>query len=578
MELRDYQKDCLARIRDAECRGVRRQVVVHPTGAGKTVVFASLIREKLAAGSGLRALVLAHRDELIEQACRKLVTVWPESRGLVGVVKAERDDLGARIAVASVQSLCRPARLAAYAEWGLPLVTVTDEAHHSPARSYLRIYEALSLLPGQDIGGRLHLGVTATPDRLDKVGLKHVFEEVVHALTISFLIESGYLVPVRGVLVPVDIDLDQARVDPETGDFTDASLARVVESPEVIEAIAKAWLERGEGRQTVAFTPSVASARMLAEALRSAGVAAAWVSGETPEEERRRTLQRFADGEITVVVNCGVLTEGYDCPEMSCVLVARPTKSRALYQQMVGRGLRLAPWIGKADCLVLDVAGSSLKHKLVTVASLEGKEPGEPASSSSEEGEERGRGRRLTVYTGAEKVVGMITGFGWHKLREDFFALLAPSVNQALGVKRGRDGDWVAFVKDLSREGSASWEIVAKGPDRGYVFGAAEGRAALVGDPRLLREDARWRGLPPSEQQISFLQILAERRGVRDFEPPRTRGEASDLITKWRLEDVLAPPTEGQAALLRRRGLWEPGLTRKEAARRIARWSAGTAG
>lgn len=573
-ELRPYQKECIDKINAAKERGVYRPLVVHPTGSGKTLIFSNLIKSLFESNPASRALVLAHRDELIQQARDKLLTVWPEAAPLVGVVKAEQNEVGSKITVASVQSLYQPARLEAYVEHGLPELTVTDEAHRSPANSYKRIYEALFLLPGQDTGGRVHLGATATPDRLDRIGLKHVFDEVVHALTIGFLIESGYLVPVRGVLVNVGVDLDGAAVNPETEDFSDSSLARVMESPAIVEAIARAWVEKGENRKTVAFTPSVRMAGELAEALRGMGAAAAFVSGETPEDERRELLRKFSDGEIQVLANCSVLTEGWDEPSVECILMARPTKSRALYQQILGRGLRPAPWAGKADCLVLDVVGNSLKHRLVTAASLEGREPGGAAEAPEREPGGEPKPRRLTLYAGAEKVVGLVTGFGWLKMKEDLFALYASDRNVAVLVRR-KNGSWQALVKDFNVEGLAGVRVLSEGPDRGYVFGAAENFAATIGDPRLLREDREWRGRPPSEAQIRFLERLAERRGLRGFAPPETRGEASDLITKWRLEELLAGPTERQVFALKRAGLWEPGLTRMEASRRLARVGAG---
>lgn len=240
LALRPYQKECLEKIDGARKRGVFRPLVVHPTGAGKTVIMSSLIKKTFEKNPDVRTLVLAHREELIQQARDKLLTVWPDAAPLIGVVKALHNEVDSKITVASVQSLCREARLKAYIRHGLPELVVTDEAHHATARTYMRIYEALSLLPGQDTGGRMHLGVTATPDRLDKVGLKHVFDEVVHALTIGYLTELGYLVPARGVLVNVGVDLDAASVNQNTGDFTDNSLAKVMESPEVLEAIARA--------------------------------------------------------------------------------------------------------------------------------------------------------------------------------------------------------------------------------------------------------------------------------------------------------------------------------------------------
>ena len=924
-ELRPYQKECIDKVNAAKERGVYRPLVVHPTGAGKTIIMSALIKSLFESASSSRALVLAHRDELIQQARDKLLTVWPEAAPLVGVVKAEQNEVGSKITVASVQSLHQPARLEAYVGHGLPELTVTDECfpagtlvderpietlkpgdvvtafdpdsgkfvprrvvrvfcrpytgplirivagtceiiatfnhpfltqhgwvpagklkagdavltfvygsgrcwngqefessgclspmreseasfkecsgislptvpirrgeskeigcctvqqlregssferrgqealfenrtcllfesvyesgyqenfigndgedkpkmcfgadeekepyvlsrsenqshsvtarpgrletpnarrqrssvalgtentgrcvglaygsvrshrictntgiptilpdrycipgnenrcrsgwqfaqgfegtgarctqgsfsrwtrvdhvevyeqgilrkpggvcsegvvynleiehphtfvangfvvhncHHATASTYRRIYETLSLLPGQDTGGRVHLGVTATPDRLDKVGLKTVFDSVVHVLTISFLIESGYLIPVRGILVNVGVDLDGAAVNPETGDFSDSSLARVMESPAVIEAIARAWVEKGENRKTVAFTPSVRMAGELAEALRGMGAAAAFVSGETPEVERRELLRKFSDGEIQVLCNVNVLSEGFDCPDVECILMARPTKSRALYQQILGRGLRPAPWAGKADCLVLDVVGNSLKHRLVTAASLEGREPGGAAEAPEREPGGEPKPRRLMLYAGAEKVVGLVTGFGWLKMKEDLFALYASDRNVAVLVRR-KNGSWQALAKDFNVEGLAGVRVLSEGPDQGYVFGAAENFAAAIGDPRLLREDREWRGRPPSEAQIGFLERLAERRGLRGFAPPETRGEASDLITKWRLEELLAGPTERQIFALKRAGLWEPGLTKTEASRRLARVRAG---
>ncbi|MGB9825482.1 MAG: hypothetical protein ACPLRU_02305, partial [Desulfofundulus sp.] len=217
-----------------------------------------------------------------------------------------------------------------------------------------------------------------------------------------------------------------------------------------------------------------------------------------------------------------------------------------------------------------DVVGNSLKHKLVTVASLEGKEPGTGTETSERESGDEPKPRRVTLYAGTEKVVGLVTGFGWLKMREDLFALYASDRNVAVLVRK-KGGIWQALAKDFSVEGMAGVQVLLEGPDRGYVFGAAENFAAAIGDPRLLREDREWRQKPPSEAQIGFLERMAARRGLRDFVSPATRGEASDLITKWRLEELLAPPTERQVYALKRAGLWEPGLTKIEASRRIVR-------
>jgi len=155
-------------------------------------------------------------------------------------------------------------------------------------------------------------------------------------------------------------------------------------------------------------------------------------------------------------------------------------------------------------------------------------------------------------------------------MREDFFALYASDRNVAVMVRR-KNGLWQAMAKDFGVEGMAGVQVLSEGPDKGYVFGAAENYAAIIGDSRLLREDREWRSKPPSEAQVGLLERLAARRGIRDFEVPSTRGEASDLITKWHLEELLAGPTERQVFALKRPGMWEPGLTKMEASRRLAR-------
>lgn len=307
----------------------------------------------------------------------------------------------------------------------------------------------------------------------------------------------------------------------------------------------------------------------LAEALRGMGVAAEAVSGETPEAERREILRRFADGDIRVVTNAQVLTEGFDVPEVSCILMARPTKSRALYQQAVGRGLRPAPWAGKADCLILDVVGNSERHKLITLASLNGRDLPEEKERKTGEGSSERESRNITLYAGVEKTVGLLTGFGWVKVMNGM-ALYASDVNVALLVYR-KNGVWRAVRKDFNKEGMAGVKVLAEGPDRGYVFGAAENEAARIGSPKLLRDDAGWRSLPPSEGQLKLISRFMAKKGLKNFNPPETRGEASDLITAWKLHEMLKAPTARQKYFLKQAGAWEEGLTRYEASRRIAR-------
>lgn len=580
MELRGYQKTCIERINAAKDRGVFRPVAVLPTGAGKTIIFSSLIKNLFETAPDSRALVLAHRDELIQQAQDKLFTIWPDAQKYTGVVKAERNEVDSKITVASVQSLTRSARLEAYAGHGLPDLVVTDECQHSPAASYINLYRGLSLLPDQDIGGRLHLGVTATPDRLDKLGLNHIYDEVVHAQTINFMIESGYLVPIQGKLVGLDIDLDSVSLNFAGDDFSETSLAKVMVDPRVINAIADAWVEKGENRKTAAFVPSVQIAEDLAEVLRGKGISAESISSYTPEATRKDILRKFSDGEIQFICNVNILTEGWDEPSVDCILMARPTKSRALYQQIVGRGLRPAPWVGKADCLVLDIVGNTVRHKLVTCTSLVGLDPSENTREETEDAVEadttpRHQKQEIPIYSGVDKVVGMLSGFGWLELKPNVHALYAYSpsraINTAVVISPALGGGWRATAKNFNIIGSPGVQVIAEGPDRGYVFGMAEDYALLIGTDvdGLLRDDSDWRRLPPTPKQMELIKKL--RSPEEQSRPyPASRGAAADLITQLRLLKMLEPATPRQVYALRKAGLWEPGLTKVEATRLIA--------
>lgn len=407
LTLRDYQSDALARIAAAETRGVRKQLVVMATGLGKTIVFASLARSRPG-----RVLVLAHRDELVAQAAAKLAEVWPElaatpaaSRLMVetghghaarlsvlgqgpqlGVVKAKADDCGADVVVASVQTLAAAGgkRLARLATSGPFDLVVIDEAHHATAPSYVAVCDALGAGHDEDCSiatcphpaapGPLLVGVTATPDRGDGLGLDGVFGEIVANRDILWGIKAGYLAQLRALRVEVEhLDLGQVRV--RQGDYVAGDAGRALEEAGGPRQIVAAWMEHALGRRTLVFTPTVATAEQTAAEFAAAGIRSGIVHGGTPLDERRAVLAAYSAGEIDVLCNCAVLTEGYDEPRTDCIVVARMTKSRALYTQMVGRGTRRHP--EKDDCLVLDVVGMSRDHSLVTVPSLFGL--GDPA-------------------------------------------------------------------------------------------------------------------------------------------------------------------------------------------------------
>lgn len=345
-------------------RGVQRPAVVLPTGAGKTVVFSDIAERWVSANrmsAKQRVLVLAHREELIEQAAGKLRTMAPHLR--VGVVKAERDNCTADVIVASVQTLRNEKRRNRIVHVGLVIV---DECHHGVADTYRLILEHYGCF--NEHGARA-LGVTATMTRSDELALGDVWQEVVYVKDIQEMVESGYLVRPRGKLLKVD-DLDLSKVRKQAGDFSDGALGKALEDSLAPRAVAAGYREHAADRQGILFAPTVHCAEVYGEALADEGFKAEIVHGKMPAVARRDALDRFRRGDTQILSNCMVLTEGTDLPMASAIVVGRPTKSAGLFVQMVGRGLRL--WPGKDDALVLVVAGKAVKHSLTTPVELFG--------------------------------------------------------------------------------------------------------------------------------------------------------------------------------------------------------------
>jgi superfamily II DNA or RNA helicase len=358
--LRPYQAEALVRVREAYKAGKRRVIVSLPTGTGKTVVFAHfphVLKMKK------RLLVLAHREELLVQAQDKF-------RSIDSDLKVEIEQAGARasadakVVVASVPTLARSgSRLSQLRPDDFSIIVV-DEAHHAVAPSYRRIFDHFGLFdPGTS---RYLVGFTATPRRGDKQGLGEVFEEVCYARDMREMIAGRYLCPIAGWRVDTDLSLDNVKI--RHGDFVESQLARVVNTPARNTLLVKAYEDFARGRRAIIFCVDVAHAKNVQQAFAKAGIRAAAVWGELPRDERRGTLAAFSAGEIDVVTNCNLLTEGFDEPRVDCVIMARPTRSKLLYAQMVGRGTRLHP--DKTDLMVIDVADNSRTHQLPGLHSL----------------------------------------------------------------------------------------------------------------------------------------------------------------------------------------------------------------
>jgi superfamily II DNA or RNA helicase len=340
---RPYQYEAVAALLAAAARGVQRPLLVLPTGTGKTIIFALLVQRR-----GGRALILAHRDELIQQAVDKLRLVDPTLP--LGVVQADRDEHTAPTVVASVQTLSRRERLARVVPDFRTLVI--DEAHHAPAATYRRI---LDYCRAGQTDGPLVVGVTATPERGDRQSLRPVFDRIVYQKTLVEMMQAGYLVDLRAIQVGLQADFDA--LETRQGDFVEAALETALLAANAPIQVLAAFQTHAADRKALLFTPTVALAYAMAATFRTAGIPAKALDGTTPLATRRAILQRLRTGATQVVANCAVLTEGFDEPSVDCIIVARPTQSAPLYQQMLGRGTRTFP--GKMDCLLLDVVGVS---------------------------------------------------------------------------------------------------------------------------------------------------------------------------------------------------------------------------
>ena len=350
MELRPYQQEAMDAILEAWENGTHKTLLVLPTGCGKTIVFAKVAEECVRHGD--RVLILAHRGELLEQAADKI----RKATGLgCATEKAEETCLGSwfRITVGSVQSMMRESRLSRFPDDYFDTIII-DEAHHCISDSYQRV---LHHFPEARV-----LGVTATPDRGDMKNLGQVFESLAYEYTLPRAIKEGYLSPIKAVTIPLKVDLTSVGV--QSGDFKAGDLGTALDP--YLEGIATEMEKYCRDKKTVVFLPLVKTSQKFRDILNAHGFQASEVNGES--QDRAEILQEFDAGKYNVLCNSMLLTEGWDCPRVDCIVVLRPTKVRSLYCQMVGRGTRLFP--GKDHLLLLDFLWHTERHELCHPAHL----------------------------------------------------------------------------------------------------------------------------------------------------------------------------------------------------------------
>ena len=530
----------------------QRKLIVLPTGTGKTITGLALAKRMNA-----RTLWLAHRDELITQPAKALQVVWPEVSS--GIVKAERNEYMRQVVFASVQSAQQAKRLAQLSVQGFDLV-VCDEAHHALSPGYRAVFDSLGCF--QDGGPQL-LGLTATPERSDNGALSEVFQGIVFQLGINSAIQRGYLVPPNVIEEKIAVDLDAVTVS--RGDYGAKQLDLALMQAGIVGSIANTYEAHCAGRRkTIVFVVSVAQAEAVAEHLRARGHAAAAVSGEMPSEERKRVLHRLGTGELQCVVNCMVLTEGFDEPSVDAVILARPTQSKPLMIQCVGRGLRLFP--GKIDCLVIDMVGASKRNTLVQAAVLFGIRP---------DPEERPRAIDPDPITDPEeywrrRYASQIEGLGGAPRSKLRWVPDASGTGWLLdaggfGVVRMRPSgaEWLVDAVGI-KFGDHKQQVLSDGAVTLDIAQAlAEDYVRRVNAVNKAAADAEWRNQGATKGEREFLR----KAGVAVGETV-TKGTAADLSLQVRAKQASEPATEGQLKYLRAlyRGAQLPaGLTKKEA-------------
>lgn len=591
MKLRPYQQSAIESISAELAKGNNRLLMSLATGLGKTFTFSSMLDDALILAwrqqvkAAPRTLIIAHREELLDQSAQTLRRLNPSR--MVSIEQGARHaNRFSDVVVASIQTLaaskCRRLfDLIRFQPFGIVIV---DEAHHAAAASYRTVLVHLGFLPPEDASDeenddaaseedaaklaehlaawderaprdRFLLGVTATPNRSDAIGLGCVFQSIAFTYPIRRGVEDGFLVPIVPWVVDTSVSLDGVRTN--RGDFNQRELADAVNNEHRNGLAVDAWHKHAHMRPTIAFTVDVQHAHDLAAAFRGKGIRAAAVSGETPKDQRRAMLEDFRRGALDVLANCMILTEGTDLPMASCIVHAKPTKSATLYEQMTGRGLRLHP--NKADCIVIDMVDVARKHSLQTATALYGLPPG----LSSE------KGKTLPELADAwDQFVEAHPGVTVEKMGRvaieqlqvkastfDIWAITDPS--WALGS--GRAMQWVQIARDRFRlqfpwqDGTEILQIEpdllgqyavsctfrpAQGPPRQRTLAssipsadAAAGlaEAYILSDRRsvanLTNKDAGWRKQPATDRQLAALRW----RKI-PHSPDISKGQASALL------------------------------------------------
>lgn len=549
MELRKYQREAIDAVR-REWKSHKDVLGIAPTGAGKTVIFISLILELFQEKPDARIVVIAHREELITQPVERLRMVDSEwlTTGLmekpkVGILMGDQKDYDRQLTIATVQTLSRESHLKKLLAHGHIDYLITDEAHHAIAPAYTRVRDGLRKANPE----MRHLGVTATPERGDGLAMANAFEKIAFRITIADLVRAGYLVKPTWLAISTQIDLSGVKTT--AGDFQQSQLAERFDTAACRALVVAAHKEYAHDRPAIAFTTSVKGAHDLAQAFRDAGYTAASADGTTDKVERRKILADFRAGKFQVLVNCSLWTEGLDVPEIACIHLARPTKSDALYIQMVGRGLRPTP--NKSDCLILDylpaaarnvamlgdILGCPIPREELLKQFSKQKTPGATQIGFTFDGDSfDANGLDMQIIA---KELNYLEQSPWIWHRYD--GLLT------LGCGRGDDGiERILAIQDnrlygiwrkSEMDAEGKWRPIGTWTARAIPcddpFAKGEEFAAKHASSTLAAKGRSWHKKPVSDQQASYLKRLAGSALGRNAIMALNAVQAANLITHF---------------------------------------------
>ncbi|PSN71486.1 P-loop containing nucleoside triphosphate hydrolase protein [Corynespora cassiicola Philippines] len=568
--LREYQEECIQSVLAYLAKGHKRLGVSLATGSGKTVIFTHLIDRIAAVDDASQTLILAHRRELVEQAARHCSLAYPDKH--VDIEMGSHHASGAAdITVASIQSIMSGDRVEKFDPARFKLILV-DEAHHVVATQYLQVLEHFGLRHAADwnqVSAPALVGVSATFSRFDGRKLGAVIDHIVYHRDYVDMIEENWLSDV--MFTTVEMKTDLTKVDTgANGDFQTGALSKAINTEQTNELVIKSWLTKAKERKsTLVFCVDLSHVTNLTAKFRQCGIAAEFVTGDTPAKIRSARVDAFRNGEFPVLLNCGVFTEGTDIPNIDCVLLARPTKSRNLLVQMIGRGMRL--FSGKQNCHVIDMV-AALSTGVVSTPTLFGLDPAEIVDKADtkdmtelKERKEREKEREqeaatsqkaaasksvpgtvtftdydsvhdLIADTSGDRYIRELSEHAWVAVGDGKFVLSTNSGNYLIIEPTEDKGFQAKYYWKLppevkSKSPYATPRVIIKGDTFEHVVHGADTFASETFEHIWVSKRQLWRRGPASKAQIDFLNKF--RSQEEQLQPKDlTKGRAGDMITR----------------------------------------------